>query len=593
MGEKPVLHTLLFLFLCSFFFVPRAFPLELGYNKVRFHDRSWQILESPHFQIYYYSPCEDLAKAAVQDAEAAFLATCQTFDYVPKAKIPLFIYATGLEFQETNVTPEILGEGVGGFTEVFKNRIVLPMEGSYHEFEKVLHHELTHAFQYDLIYGEGWRSLNLFKAVAVPTWIMEGMAEWNASHLDAQGEMVLRDAVLNDQVLPLSLLDSFDHFEQVYMAYKESQSILDYISQVYGREKVPQLFKKMAENQSPDTACKNLLGVSPQELYQHWNFYYKTQAWSRIKGMPEPERYGDKTYDKVGRAFWSPDGTQLACMMGDRLFLLDPDSKKERTLLNRHFQAKGDAVAWAPDGKSLVFAAEEDGEYRLYLFDLKTNHLTKLGFDGIPELDSPSFSPDGRYVIFSGFNYHSVDLYRVDLSIKKIDPLTDNDHTKTWGQYDSSGRFIYYLDEWEGKTTLRRLSLGSNGFPSGLATVVVLPEGFITSFRIKDKSLYFTSNTSKKIFNLYQTGLEGENCVQLTNSFADILEADPSMDGSRVAAIVYQRGKEALYLFNSNHLEKDISVQSSNVTSPGEAYISDFLKKPMKSLHLLRSKMQK
>ena len=54
---------------------------------------------------------------------------------------------------------------------------------------------------------------------------MEGMAEWTAQHWESQGEMVLRDAVLNDQVIPLNMLESFDHFEQVYMAYKESQSI--------------------------------------------------------------------------------------------------------------------------------------------------------------------------------------------------------------------------------------------------------------------------------------------------------------------------------------------------------------------------------
>ncbi len=554
MGEKPILKRLLFVFFI-FFLAANTHALEFGDNKVRYHDRTWQILESPHFLIYYYSPCESLAKAAVQDAEAAFLPTSKAFDYVPKTKIPLFIYATGLEFQETNITPEILGEGVGGFTEVFKNRIVLPMDGSYFEFEKVLHHELTHAFQYDVIYGEGWRSLNLFKAVSVPTWMMEGMAEWNARHLDAQGEMVLRDGVLNDQILPLSLLDSFDHFEQVYMAYKESQSILDYISQVYGREMVPQLFAKMAGNQSPEGACKALLGLSLEELYHNWSFYYKTQAWSRIKGMPEPERYGDKTREKVFRAVWSPDGGQLACLGEDRLFLLDPDSKKEKTLISRHFQVKGSGVAWSPDGKFLSFVATQEGEYKLYLFELATQHLTELGFTGLPEINSPAFSPDGRYILFSGFDYHSYQLYRVDLSSKKIDPLTDDDHTKSWGQYDPSGASIYYLDEWQGVTALRRLNLNADGLPISSFIQVPLPGGTISSFRIKNKKVYFTSNYEKKIFNLYQSDLDGNHSIQLTHSYADVLTADPTLDGGRVAGMVYQKGAESLYLFNANKFD--------------------------------------
>ena len=106
MGVKPVIFFAWFLFLFFFPVCSNIFGLELGYNKVRYHDRAWQILESSHFQIYYYSPCEDLAKVAVQYAEAAFLPTCQAFDYVPKSKIPLFVYATGLEFQETNIVPD-------------------------------------------------------------------------------------------------------------------------------------------------------------------------------------------------------------------------------------------------------------------------------------------------------------------------------------------------------------------------------------------------------------------------------------------------------------------------------------------------------
>lgn len=575
MGVKPVIFFAWFLFLFFFPVCSNIFGLELGYNKVRYHDRAWQILESSHFQIYYYSPCEDLAKVAVQYAEAAFLPTCQAFDYVPKSKIPLFVYATGLEFQETNITSEILGEGVGGFTEVFKNRIVLPMDGSYHEFEKVLHHELTHAFQYDVIYGEGWRSINLFKAVSVPTWMMEGMAEWNAQHLDAQGEMVLRDAVLNDQVMPLSLLDSFDHFEQVYMAYKESQSILDYISQVYGRDKVPQLFLKMAGNQSMETIAKTQIGITFQELYQHWLFYYKSQAWSRIKGMPEIERYGEKLLDGVSRSFWSPDGSQLACLMGDRLFLLNPDTKKEETILQRHFQTRGRAVSWSPDGKRLIFAAVEEGEYRIYLYDLFSHRLSRLGFNEFPEVNSPVFSPDGKYALFSAFDYRSTDLYRADLLTRKIERLTDDDHTKAWCQYEPNGRFIYFLDEWEGKTSIKRLELDGNGLPTGKSTELDLPAGTVSSFWVNTGSVFFTSNAAKKIFNLFQTDMDGAHCVQLTNSFTDVVDAEPAVDGQRTAAIVYQKGKESLYLLTSNHYESLVPTPSSVIGSNDNQFLSD------------------
>ncbi len=258
------------------------------------------------------------------------------------------------------------------------------MGGSYYEFEKVLHHELTHAFQYDLIYGEGWRSVNLFKAVFVPNWMMEGMAEWNAQHVDWQGEMVLRDAIINDQVIPLHLLESFGHFEQVYMAYKESESILDYISQVYGQEKVVQLFKKMATNQQPDTAVKMILGVSLNELYTNWHFFMKSATWARINGLPAPERFGDSLDEGVSKSAVSPDGKTLAYIKGNELVLWEITTKKKEGIFNKNFQAQGSGLAWSPDGKFLAFCVEENGEDVL-----STIEISYKKNQGIPAFQNP------------------------------------------------------------------------------------------------------------------------------------------------------------------------------------------------------------
>src|SRR5258708_1053858 len=113
-----------FLFLFSFLFPTSrpAWSLPFGMNKVRYHtDHHWKILETEHFEIYYYQECESLAQKATQYVEQAFIKTSKKFDFIPKNKIPLFIYGTGPEFQETNITSEVLPEGVGGFTEAFKN----------------------------------------------------------------------------------------------------------------------------------------------------------------------------------------------------------------------------------------------------------------------------------------------------------------------------------------------------------------------------------------------------------------------------------------------------------------------------------------
>ena len=48
--------------------------------------------------------------------------------------IGVFIYLSPNDFQTTNITPGIMPEGVNGFTEVFKKRVVVHFNGSYADF---------------------------------------------------------------------------------------------------------------------------------------------------------------------------------------------------------------------------------------------------------------------------------------------------------------------------------------------------------------------------------------------------------------------------------------------------------------------------
>src|SRR5207248_6188481 len=55
--------------------------------------------------------------------------------------IPLIVYSSHQHFEQTNVSPGFLPEGVQGFTEFTKGRVVIPYTGSYGEFRHVIHQD--------------------------------------------------------------------------------------------------------------------------------------------------------------------------------------------------------------------------------------------------------------------------------------------------------------------------------------------------------------------------------------------------------------------------------------------------------------------
>jgi hypothetical protein len=70
-----------------------------------------------------------------------------------KHRVSIIIYNSHNDFQQTNVIGVYMREGIGGVTELYKNRVVIPFDGSNIEFKHVIHHELVHAFINDYIYG--------------------------------------------------------------------------------------------------------------------------------------------------------------------------------------------------------------------------------------------------------------------------------------------------------------------------------------------------------------------------------------------------------------------------------------------------------
>ena len=75
--------------------------------------------------------------------ESQFRDLERKFVHTVRRRIPLVIYSSHIYFEQTNIIPNLLPEGVAGFTEYLKGRVALPLSGSIPEYERVLHHELA------------------------------------------------------------------------------------------------------------------------------------------------------------------------------------------------------------------------------------------------------------------------------------------------------------------------------------------------------------------------------------------------------------------------------------------------------------------
>jgi hypothetical protein len=221
-----------------------ALPAQyFGRNKVQYEDFDFKVLKTEHFDVYYY-PRE--AVGAVQAARMAerWLARLSTvLQHELTGRQPLILYASPVEFQQTNAIGGDIGEGTGGVTEALKRRIVLPIGGTLDDLNHVLGHELVHAFQYDMT-GTGRPSLGALPgATALPLWFIEGMAEYlSLGPIHGPTAMWMRGALRD------TTRDTLPTFRQLedprYFPYRYGHAFLAYIAGRWGDQVIGRLLRQ-------------------------------------------------------------------------------------------------------------------------------------------------------------------------------------------------------------------------------------------------------------------------------------------------------------------------------------------------------------
>ena len=99
---------------------------------------------------------------------------------------------------------------------------------------------------------------------------------------------------------------------------------------------------------------------------------------------------------------WSPDGSQLAYLIGGQFFgelaVADANGANSRVLTSgmRVYQGQYD---WSPTGTHIVFTAERDGNREIYLVNVSNGATTNLSRH-IAHDSAPQWSPDGTQIAF-------------------------------------------------------------------------------------------------------------------------------------------------------------------------------------------------
>jgi len=462
---KKILLTALIFFSISLF--------PFGKNKVQYHDFDWKYIETEHFRIYYYQGGELLADFCSSVAENSLLHLKRDLMYVPKSKIHVVVYNSHNHFEETNVMGGIPEESVGGFTEFFKNRVVVPYDGNWEDFRHVIHHELTHAIMNQMLFQGNYQSIVTgLSQMNMPLWFIEGIAEYESrGGWDSESDQTVRDAVYNDYIGNVYYMNG-------YMAYKGGQALFKYVADTYGSKKIGEILRGINIIRSTEDAFLDAIGTNFTELSQNWQRWLKTKYWATLIRTDLPGSIATKLTDheKFGNSInnspvISPDGKKIVFLSNksdyfDIYLMRTFDGEIISKIVSG--QSTGDfeefhwlrpGFAWSPDSRYISFFSKSSDQDALFIYEAETGKRIKRQKFGLDGLYYPEWSKDGNYICFTGIKDGYSDIYLYNIKNDDLKKLTDDIYSDNEPKFSPDGKSIAFSSDRLSDITLNKKGL--------------------------------------------------------------------------------------------------------------------------------------
>lgn len=564
-----------------------------GKNKVKYDNFAWRVYKSPHFEVFYYPEFEQHLERLVSYLESGYLKISTGLKHEMPQPIPVIFYKTHSEFQQTNLFPAFVPEGVAAFTEPLLNRMVIPIDEPADQLQGLITHEMVHAFAFDLIpRGLGFG----ISQRAIPLWVDEGLADYFRGIWEPLDLMMIRDAALTDRVPKLSRVE-FEAFSG-RLVYNMGHACFEYMEARYGKEGIRQFLYTMRKGilgGSTEELFKQAFRTTPEEFDNGFDKWLK-ERFKPYRDKQRPDDFGrdlspDPEKTNFTQAFGfapSPSGEIAAVITANRsdgeadVVLVSTrdgeviqnltsgfDTEWESFGINNEFVG-GRSIAFDPRGDHVGFFGRTGKGRSFFLVSAIDGKVQKKVPVPLDETQAPSLLADGRTVLFAALKEGVSDIWSLDLETGAVTNLTRDEYADNNPQVSPDGKLVVYERRISGNAKVYAFPLGD---PSRKTQLTFGPfNDTAPTFSTDGKKVYYSSDEDDDIPNLRSLDLETGAIAQYTDVFGGALAPAPlkTPRGDRLAFITYYKGS---YLLHTKDTAEPLKEVEQEVQSAAEGLV--------------------
>ncbi len=539
---------------------------NFGKNKVRYAKFDWRTYHAPHFDVWYYPEEEHLLEKVTSLAESAYDSLSQELDFQIQQPTPFIIYKTHTDFLQNNIIVNFIPEGVGAFATPNFFRMVMPIDLPDPELYALIRHELTHIFQYHILFSG---SLGKSLTSAPPQWFMEGMASYYAKDESAADKMYLVDAVVNDLLPPIT-----EGQVGGFFAYRYGHAAFDFIEERWGKDGLQDFLYEFRNTLGARVgrAVERAFRIEPEDFDAEFRRWLRQKYLPQLVATGEPSDFGRPFRTQGGNSqetspIASPSGDLVAAfstVKGDLdLVLFDAENRRllrnltkgsesqYQNLIAQHLtigSRMGRDIAFSPDGNFLAaFASKREAGRALVIVNVVKGGIQRVIDMEVEQQQSPAWSPDGKKIVFSGNTEGVFDLFLLDVETLEIQNVTNDPIFDGGPSFSPDGSTLVFSSVIGEHAQLFGLNLESG---ERRRMVSYESDDIDPIFSSDGQRIYFTSDRDGAN-NIFSVDIASGNVRQHTNAVTGCFMPAvlPQPDGSDELVFTgYWKGRFDLYM---------------------------------------------
>lgn len=394
------------LFILCFFFISTPSHSQVSFSQ-NHPELKWQTFETDHFKIIYHQGIEALANEVANVAEQVYEPITTDLGVEPPKKTSVIV-TDYLDESNGLATP------LGHYIIIYGRSETKYMTGQIKWLRAVVAHEFAHIvnfWAFRAFPGFWWELLALG---FVPTWFLEGIAEYEAEQWCEHRDMLMRVVAYHWQLLPYKKMTGFIGADQIdsRLVYEQGHSIIRYIAEKYGPDKIREIIKKYRSLPiSFNLALKRSIGLTEEQLFFDWKRTVQThylESYSEHTMLTKSHQLLKTPLQGNYGARWSPDG-KIVAIVGIKeydegiteLFLLNTDTGKIKKVAGPFING---FFSWSPDGRFIVYSQQHRVSTGAHINDLFLLNTTNLRIKRLTDHEraiDPHFAPDGKRIVYA------------------------------------------------------------------------------------------------------------------------------------------------------------------------------------------------